>query len=287
MSDQHPDRRDAPDMGPADTVDLLTVAEDDRLLSALGHGEPGPDDDEVAALLAAWRNELQDDDIAGRANFEPTDVDGRGSVAPLVSANPERVPRRRGLRLAGPARSLVGIAAGIVLLAGGLTLAARNAGPNSPLWPLTTIVYSERADSLIAQQDAEQAIRLAREAITQARYTEATELLDLATARANEVHDAATAQRLLTEIAAVRGLLPGASLPPATTAPAVPPGPVTSPSGPATNPVQTGATPAPIPGATVPGLPLPLPLPSLPVLPLPTPTLLPLPLPSLPIPLLP
>jgi hypothetical protein len=139
-------------------------------------------------------------------------------------------------------------------------------------------VYGQRADSLIAEQDAEQAIQQARDAIADARYTEATRFLDLATARAHDVRDDGVTHRLLDEIAAVRGLLPGG----VGTVPSAASTPSPSASAPATAPGQPRPTPAPTSTTSSGGLPLPLPLPTLP---LPLPTALPsLPLPPLPLP---
>src|SRR5204863_2323402 len=61
------------------SIDLAVLAADDRLLDDLGHGGPAPNGDPVAALLAAWRADLDDD--SGSA--PPADLnDGSGSAPP-------------------------------------------------------------------------------------------------------------------------------------------------------------------------------------------------------------
>jgi hypothetical protein len=258
----------ATDPGSTDAaVDLSTIARDDVLLTALGRDEPMPDGDEIAALLAAWRNDLRLDELS---------LDQESSVPEsLPDSVPDLSTRRRGW--SRQTRGLIAAAAAVVLLTAGVTVAAGDAGPGSPLWPITTIVYGERADSLIAQQDTERGIQQARDAIAEARYTEAGQLLDAATARAADVRDQSVVRRLLDQIAAVRGLLPGGIGLLPTAAPTAPP------SAQPTAPGQTAPTPAPTSApSSGGGLPLPLPLPSLPVIPLPTLPVLPLPTLSLP-----
>ncbi|WP_246835676.1 anti-sigma-D factor RsdA, partial [Micromonospora sp. MH33] len=44
-----------------EAMDLGTIARDDVLLDALGRGEPAPDGDALAGLLAAWRSDLAEE----------------------------------------------------------------------------------------------------------------------------------------------------------------------------------------------------------------------------------
>jgi uncharacterized membrane protein YgcG len=176
-----------------DTFDVATVTADDRLLDALGRGEAAPRDDEVAGLLAAWRAELAVDMPTVR----------KPAPAGVVDLGQERV--RRGWR---PLRMLITAAAAVIVIGGSLTLAAGGAGPDSPLWPITQLIYSERAQSRQAQQDAEQAITKARQAIDDGRYTDAEKQLNEAKGLIGQIHDQQVAHRLLDEVAAVTGLLP-------------------------------------------------------------------------------
>jgi hypothetical protein len=237
-------------------LDVATAARDDALLTALGRGEAAPADDELALMLSAWRADLAAD-------------------APAATR-----PRRR-----SSWRIILAAAAAVVAFIGGLTIAAGGAGPDSPLWPITQLVYPERADSRAAERDAEHTIAQARRAVAEQRYADAARLLDQATVDIRRIHDGTVARRLLDEVAALRALLPGSALPPGpaggnTPTPAPSPG-----AGGATEP-GGGSGGQPTGGGPLPGVPLPtLPTPSLPGLPLPT---LPLPtLPTLPLPTLP
>jgi len=249
-------------------VDLGAVARDDALLDALGRGAELSPDDEFAAMLASWRTDLSPD--APIADSEAADDEVTGP--PLV-----RKPAHGRL-----SRVVLAAAAAVLALAGTVAVAAGRAQPGSRLWPITTVVYAERADSLVAAQDARSAIAKAREAVTAGRYAEADRLLDQATTLAGKVHDTGTRQQLLDEVAEVRALLP-AGTPTATTsrAPSANATPTPSPSSSAgsgshagsgnTGNGNSGGTPSPSAssGGLLSGILPDLPLPSLPI-PLPT-----------------
>jgi hypothetical protein len=232
---------------PNEAFDVATVTADDHLLDALGRGEAAPADDEVAAMLAAWRADLA------------TDIPTVRRPAPgVIALEPER--RRRAWR---PSRALLAAAAVVIAFAGGVTIAAGGAGPDSPLWPITRLIYTDRAESRQAQQDAEQAISRAREAINQGRYTDAEKQLVEAKALVGQVHDPQVAQRLLEEIAAVTGLLPGGLLN-QPSHPAGAPSPNSGGRSPGGQNGNGGSGGEPQPTQSGGGLPLP-PLPSLPL----------------------
>lgn len=156
------------------TNDLNRIAEDDQLLDALGRGETPAGADRVAALLGEWRAAL-----------------------PETVSVPAR-PTRRRVR-----RSLVA-AAVVLIAAGGVTAAAEHAEPDSPLWPVTRLLYSDLADSRAARQAADEAVTVAAEAIEGGRYGHATDLLDQADALVAQVDDPSTAEQLRSRIATVR-----------------------------------------------------------------------------------
>jgi anti-sigma-D factor RsdA-like protein len=252
MNERRPSPADEP-------IGLDVLRADDLLLDALGRGEPGGDDESVAALLAAWRA-----DVAG----EPADDENLAEVIPITRAR-----RRHGVRL--------GVAAAVLaVVTGGTGAAAAQATPGSPLWPITHVVNPDRVRLL----DAESAIADARKAAGQARAADAQRLVDRAAELVAKVRDPHDAARLRAELDEVRQLLatvgapgvPGASTPGTSTAPGASPSAGTGPGAtPGTG--QDGGQPGPTPGPTGGGE-APLPLPSLPV---PTPSL-PLPLPTLP-----
>lgn len=236
-------------------TDIAMIVADDELLELLGRGGVPDDGDEVATMLAAWRADLAAD---------PPVV--RSAVPPSALAD-AAVRRRRASR-----RVLLAAAAATLALAGTATVAAGDAQPGSPLWPLTRVLYADRAGSVLAERDAQRAIGQAREAIAQARYTDAEKLLDEATTRATEVRNPDVVRRLLDEVAAVRGLLPGVLPAPSRSTTAGPGGTGAggesagtdtsgsggSGGGPSTTTSPGGVLPPlPLPSVSVPGLPLP------------------------------
>jgi hypothetical protein len=246
-----------------DPMDIATVARDAELFEALAGGGPVPRDDDVAAMLAAWRADLVDDLPTVRSPAPPPVATPAGSVVTL---------RRRRSRV------LLAAAAAAVALGGVTTAAASVAGPESPLWPITRVLFPDRADATVARQEAQRTIDRAREAVTEQRYADADKLLDEATALIEAIDDPDLAARLLAEVEAIRGLLPGL------------PGTVSQPGGggqprPTTSPGRGGGgggEPGPTGGGgggggggnPLPSLPLPtLPLPSVPLPSLPLPTL--------------
>jgi hypothetical protein len=229
-------------------VTLDQARADDLLLDALGQDEPAPEGDEIAELLAAWRADLAE---------------------PLLDEVPTPARSFTGWRV-----RLVAAAALVTVATAGTSLAAANAGPDSPLWPVTQIVNPGHADVVTAQATLDQA----RRAITEGRQADARRLLDQAPGQIAKVRDPVAAQRLRDELDALRksltALVPGAPA----SVPAVRPAPGSSGTGTGTG---GGATPTPTPttgqpsGGTGSGggggiLPSPLPslpLPSLPSLP--------------------
>ncbi|GAA1819551.1 hypothetical protein HC028_10985 [Planosporangium flavigriseum] len=237
--------------------DLGAVAADTLLLDALGRGAPALADDQVASLLAAWRADL-DDGLAVTESDQAADP----AVVRLVGAE------RRGDRTRRTGRRVLGAAAAVLVAGGGLLVGAEHATPGNPLWPITRVMYPERADSVVAEHTLAQA----REAAADGRQDDARRLLAEAATVIGHVSDEGTAQRLRAELATVRGMLPPAVVP-AASAPAVPdPAPTGavvpgSPGAPTAGPVPqpTGGAPQPTvtSGATPPGVSVPL-LPTVP-----------------------
>jgi hypothetical protein len=261
----------------SDELGTPTVNADDLLLDALGRGELPSGSDEITAMLAAWRADLQPDPDADETADETAGNDSEPAVTVVTPLPTRRVRRWSRIAVA---------AAAAIVAGGGLTVAAASgAGPDSPLWPITRVVFPERADVAAA----EHAIDQAREAVVQGRIADARRLIDEADKLIAKVRSPQDAKRLRTELDEVRRQLDvtvrNGTLPPppdVTPAPGLSGSPAPGGAGPGTgNP--GGQSGGGIPG--VPGLPLPTGsgggLPSLPV---PTPSL---PLPSLPLPSLP
>ncbi|MGW9194125.1 anti-sigma-D factor RsdA [Micromonospora chersina] len=263
-----------------EAMDLGTIARDDVLLDALGRGEPAPDGNALAGLLAAWRSDLAE---------EPTGV--RPAAPDVVEEVPARRAARRPrtwtLRLAAAALALLA-------LVSGLGISSRDAGPGSPLWSLTKLLHPQQAEV----RGIEDTIDRARAALDDGRLDDAEALIAQARRDLARVEDPADVARLAAaldvlarDLAAARGVTAPPSAAPGATTPASPaptavpsptrtgtpqPGPATSGGSPRPG---TSGSPAP---ADSPLLPLPkLPLPSvsvsvsvpglpLPGLPLPT-----------------
>ncbi|SCG70638.1 anti-sigma-D factor RsdA [Micromonospora halophytica] len=279
--------------GDGEELDLATVTHDDLLLDALGRGGDQPDGDDVSAMLAAWRDDLNAEDGTGTPGVHrPVDqsgADARTAAAPVPDVLPaaapvrQRPPRRRALRLAAAA-----VAA--LMLATGLGVGSRDSGLSSPLWSLTKVLHPERAQARVI----EHTVGRAREAIAAGRFDEAGQLIDRARRDLARVSDPVEADRLRAEIDAVQRDLsvpmcptwPQCATSPPPSAPATPslsgPGSTGTPT-PRTTTAEPPAAPSPPPPPTsdssllptLPGLPLPtVPgpsvLPSLPGLPLPS-----------------
>ncbi|MDO3705034.1 anti-sigma-D factor RsdA [Micromonospora sp. C28SCA-DRY-2] len=247
-----------------DELDLATIARDDQLLDALGRGEPAPAGDDVAAMLAAWRADLDnaDDEPVLRPAVQPP---------PAAPASRPAAFGQRVLRLAAAVVVLVAIATA-------LGVASRTAGPSSPLWSLTKVLHPQQAQV----RTVEDTIDRARVALSAGRLAEAAQLVEQARDDLAGVDDRALATRLRAELDALhRELLAALTPPPAPATAAPAPAPTDGGSAPPAAPGPVGSPPpASPPAAGEPDPPRVLPLPSLPTL-LPSEGLPPL-LPSLP-----
>jgi hypothetical protein len=278
-------------------VDLATIAADDAMLDVVGRGESGPEADQMTAMLLAWRSEIADgdDDVDSNAELIRTALASDGTPATALAMR-SYVSRR-----------LLRAAAGVVVaavLATGLAVGSNYADPGSALWPVTKVLYPERAEV----RAAEHAIDRARAAVAAGEYDEVQRLLDEARRHLARVDDKVVAERLHAEVDAVLRDLPAVSAPegqrpgdpgqqapaPAPSAPGTPSGGGPAPTGnpnPPGDRDQKGPAPAPSdreserqilpeidPVPPEPRLPVPpVPIPSPPQLPLPPPPSPPLP----------
>jgi len=198
--------------------DLSMVHADDEYLDRLGGANlDDPDelpDDQLSALLMAWRRDVES---------EPVDelVDPKLAT---VTVHAARVRRRRRPRL------LVPIAAAAAVLAiafAGVGLLARDAGPGDPLWALTKVLYADHARSVEAAQAVRTDLREAEAALSAGRLDEAKSKLEDAHAVLPTVSSEDGKQGLEEQHASLLAQLPGnpsgeASSPPSpnpTTAP--------------------------------------------------------------------
>jgi hypothetical protein len=273
----------------------LSVARDNARLDIVARGGSVPGD-KLAEMLAAWRDDVRSDEPGERSASppirhlrlatpepaEPAEDDNLGKVVPLDRNRRRRLPPIAGL--------VIGVAASVVV-AVGLVVSAAGAGPESPLWPITRLVYPERADQRAASE-AEKLIDRADRAVTDNRFDDAERLLDRADKLIDGIRDPRVAIPLRDRATRVRDRLEESRHAPtspstgATTAPPAAPGTGTGPGGGLPDPgLPLPSLPLPTPSLPGPTLPVPtLPVPTLPVPTLPIPTL---PIPTLPIPTLP
>jgi len=140
-------------------VDLVAVQADDELINALAKGmsvsAPGTGgydaDDRVAAVLAAWKAEVDAEAIP-----ELVDVDTAASTIAAAQA-----PPRRRWHLAPVAAA----AAFVVLSVGGLSVGSYSADPGDALWGVSKVLYSERAESVEAAARVQMYIAKAEQAL--------------------------------------------------------------------------------------------------------------------------
>jgi hypothetical protein len=160
------------------TVDLAAVIGDDALLDALGRhrraAQSSPGSTPVAASLAGGKidgprptplsphpaePELTDLFATWRAAIDADPVPEPPSVDSVVLALRQQ-SRRRSLR------PMLGVAVAIcALLVGSTAIGSRTARPGDMLWPVTQVLWSDRADSVVAGDTTRVALGQARMAL--------------------------------------------------------------------------------------------------------------------------
>ncbi|PPK69613.1 hypothetical protein V5P93_006743 [Actinokineospora auranticolor] len=172
-----------------DAVDISRVAADDAFLDLLGaavRGDRGmhddlddlgdlgaeipdlpPDfrDDELAALLSSWRDEVDSAPIGEI-------VDSQLAVATVFAA---KARRRRRPRLLVP---FAAAAAVLAIAFTGAGLAARDAQPGDTLWSLTKVLYADHARSVEAAASVRQDLDIAQTALAEGKVAEAKSKLE-------------------------------------------------------------------------------------------------------------
>jgi hypothetical protein len=152
-------------------VDLAAVQADDELINALGAGFGVPSsgrafhaDDQVVALLSSWRANVVAEPI-------PELIDLETAVAAVRAGMPGAKPTR-----SGRARHLVPVAAAaafLVLVGGGVTIGSATAEPDSALWPVSKVLFSERAESVEAAVRVSDKIDNAKQALSEGKPEQA------------------------------------------------------------------------------------------------------------------
>ncbi len=175
-------------------VDLAAVRADDALLDAIAggavtgglgrdedvFGHPGQDDDHLAAILAAWKADIEADPMPELVSLE--------EAAEAVEAGHEARDRR-----ASRARRRMPFAvaaAAIAIALAGLTVAVHSAQPGDAMFGLTKVFFSQQADNATKAQEARATIEQANQAIRRGDPATAQSLLQSAAGQIQAVQPA-------------------------------------------------------------------------------------------------
>ncbi len=181
---------------PADTgpVDIAAVHRDDALIDAIiSDGPVATDTDDeyqIAALLASWRDEL----VAPPLPAGPELDEIVAAVNQEIGAVRARQAAGGRLRLVRP---IFGAAAAIALVVGGMTAFSYSAEPGDPLWKVKQVVFSEEADSTVANIDTTQNLQEAEKLLAAGDVVQAKSKLEQASGRASDVKDEAKRNELI------------------------------------------------------------------------------------------
>jgi hypothetical protein len=165
-------------------VDLAAVRADDALLDAIAggaglgafgshedvFGRPGQDDDELAAILAAWKADIEADPMPELVSLD--------EASEAVEAGHEARDRRTGR---AKRRMPFAVAAAAVAIAlAGFTVAVHSAQPGDTMFGLTKVLFSQQAESAQKAKTAHDTIVAANTAIRQGKPADAQSLLQSA-----------------------------------------------------------------------------------------------------------
>ncbi|MVU78859.1 hypothetical protein GPX89_16595 [Nocardia sp. ET3-3] len=172
------------DTGP---VDIAAVRRDDALIDAISGDGPvqtGTSEEyQLAALLADWRAEIMAEPLPAGPDLDAIVA----AVNQEIGARQARIgaSNRGRLRLVRP---LLGAAAAVALILGGLTAFSYNANPGGLLWPMKEVVFSEQAQSTVVARADDNLVQ-AEQALAQDKPEEARKALEKAADNANQVND--------------------------------------------------------------------------------------------------
>jgi hypothetical protein len=165
-------------------VDLAAVRADDALLDAIAggaslgglgshedvFGRPGQDDDHLAAILAAWKADIELDPMPELVSLD--------EAAEAVEAGHEARERRVGR--ARRRMPFAVAAAAIAVALAGFTVAVHSAQPGDAMFGLTKVLFSQQADNAQKAKVAHDTIVAANGAIKRGDPATAQSLLQSA-----------------------------------------------------------------------------------------------------------
>ncbi|MFC8047325.1 anti-sigma-D factor RsdA [Nocardia sp. NPDC057353] len=180
------------DSGP---VDIAAVRRDDALIDAIASDGPvqtdTPEEFQLAALLADWRAEV----VAPPLPAAPDLDEIVAAVNQEIGARKVRVGPRSGGRLR-LVRPLMGAAAALALVFGGMTAFSYSAEPGDPLWRVKEVVFSEQAQTTVVAR-ADDELAQVQAALAQGDNDEARVLLDRVRTTAQQIDDPAKQDDLI------------------------------------------------------------------------------------------
>ena len=167
-------------------VDLAAVRADDSLLDAIAggalsggadafsggdvFGRPGQDDDHLAAILAAWKADIEAEPMP-----ELVDLDEAADAVEAGYAARDRRASRTRRRM-----PFAVAAAAIAVALSGFTVAVHSAQPGDAMFGLTKVLFSQQADNAQKTQQVRETIVAANDAIAKGDRATAQSLLQSA-----------------------------------------------------------------------------------------------------------
>ncbi|MEV0455112.1 hypothetical protein [Catellatospora methionotrophica] len=235
----------APPFAPTEDLDLAEQAAVADPIDFDDLSGPDEDDDHDAGQEAAVLRPA----TASRTGAPGSPRTGRATRAGAGLPGRRDDSTRPGGGRLRPGRLLLAAALLVAVMSGGLVVGAGAGQPGTPLWPVTRLVYAERADSRVAAREVEQLLAQADRALREQRRADAEQLLRQAWDRLGQVREKSDHERLRAELmrlltAFATGTAPTAA-PTAKPLPGVTPRPATGTAAPSPAPATT-----PSPGST-------------------------------------
>ncbi|MFX0580488.1 anti-sigma-D factor RsdA [Nocardia nepalensis] len=196
-------RNSGPYAGGGDTgpVDIAAVRRDDALIDAIASNGPVQTDSaeeyQLAMLLADWRAELISPPLPGGPDLDEIVA----AVNQEIGARQVRIGAQSSGRLR-LVRPILGTAAALALVIGGLSAFSYGAAPGDPLWRVKEVVFSEQAQSTVVQR-ADSDLASAKVMLDQGNTEQARAKLEGAKANAELIDDPVKRDKRISEFDAL------------------------------------------------------------------------------------
>ncbi|WP_415974085.1 anti-sigma-D factor RsdA [Rhodococcus sp. 077-4] len=171
-------------------VDLVAVRRDDAFIDAISGDGPIATDDadeyQLALLLANWRADVIAPAMPAGPSLDVVVASVEREKLAADMARSSSANRGGRMRLLRP---IAGAAAAIAVVMGGLVVISYNSTPDDPLWSVKSVVFSQQADSTVAQIDTTSKLQEAENLLSSGDTTAARALLDGASSSSSAVLD--------------------------------------------------------------------------------------------------